>query len=78
MWKPVVTILAVIFVFIAVNAVAAIISSSKQPDYMGDGEVAMWNTGDAERAVIVEDNREALLARENDKKCTVGDCSFHI
>lgn len=63
MWKPVVTILAVIFVFIAVNAVAAIISSSKQPDYTGDGEVAMWNTGDAERAVIVEDNREALLAR---------------
>lgn len=63
MWKPVTAILAFLLVYVIINVAVAVISSSKQPQYSGDAQVAIWNTGDSERAVIVEDNCDALLDR---------------
>lgn len=63
MWKPVTAILGFVLVYVIINLAVAVVSSSKQPMYRGDGQVAMWNTGGSERAVIVEDNSDALLNR---------------
>ena len=63
MWKPVTAILGFVLVYVVINLTVAVVSSSKQPEYRGDGQVAMWNTGGSERAVIVEDNSDALLNR---------------
>ena len=63
MWKPVTAILGFVLVYVIINLTVAVVSSSKQPAYSGDGQVAIWNTGGSERAVIVEDNSDALLNR---------------
>ena len=63
MWKPVTAILVFALVYVIVNLAIAVIGSSRQPEYDGDKQAAMWNTDGTERAVIVEDNSEALLSR---------------
>lgn len=63
MWKPVTAILVFVLVYVIVNLAIAVIGSSRQPEYDGDKQAAMWNTDGTERAVIVEDNSEALLSR---------------
>lgn len=63
MWKPVTTILVFVLVYVSVNLAIAVIGSYRQPEYDGDKQAAMWNTDGTERAVIVEDNSEALLSR---------------
>lgn len=63
MWKPVTAILVFVLVYVIVNLAIAVIGSSKQPEYSGDKQAAMLNTDGTERAVIVEDNSEALLSR---------------
>ena len=63
MWKPVTAILVFVLMYVIVNLAIAVIGSSRQPEYDGDKQAAMWNTDGTERAVIVEDNSEALLSR---------------
>ncbi len=63
MWKPVTTIIGFVLVYVVINLVIAVVGSSKQPEYRGDKQIAMWNTDGTERAVIVEDNSDALLSR---------------
>ncbi len=63
MWKPVTTIIGFVLVYVVINLVIAVVGSSKQPEYSGDKQVAMQSTDGTERAVIVEDNSDALLSR---------------
>lgn len=63
MWKPVTTIIGFVLVYVVINLVIAVVGSSKQPEYSGDKQIAMRNTDGTERAVIVEDNSDALLSR---------------
>ena len=63
MWKPVTTIIGFVLVYVVINLAIAVVGSSKQPEYSGDKQIAMQSTDGAERAVIVEDNSDALLSR---------------
>ena len=63
MWKPVTTIIGFVLVYVVINLAIAVVGSSKQPEYNGDKQVAMQSTDGTERAVIVEDNSDALLSR---------------
>ncbi len=63
MWKPVTTIIGFVLVYVVINLVIAVVGSSKQPGYSGDKQIAMQSTDGTERAVIVEDNSDALLSR---------------
>ncbi len=63
MWKPVTTIIGFVLVYVVINLVIAVVGSSKQPEYSGDKQIAMQSTDGTERAVIVEDNSDALLSR---------------
>ncbi|MGN1188434.1 MAG: CDP-alcohol phosphatidyltransferase family protein, partial [Lachnospiraceae bacterium] len=76
MWKPIVTIIAILLVYVGVNGAVAVISCANQPEvtvqtadatdvqpaytsgaYIPGAETAV------ERAVIIEDNNDALLER---------------
>lgn len=63
MWKPVTTIIGFVLVYVVINLAIAVVGSSKQPEYSGDKQIAMQSTDGTERAVIVEDNSDALLSR---------------
>ena len=63
MWKPVTTIIGFVLVYVVINLAIAVVGSSKQPEYSGDKQIAMQSTEGTERAVIVEDNSDALLSR---------------
>ena len=63
MWKPVTIIIGFVLVYVVINLVIAVVGSSKQPEYSGDKQIAMQSTDGTERAVIVEDNSDALLSR---------------
>lgn len=63
MWKPVTTIIGFVLVYVVINLAIAVVGSSKQPEYSGDKQITMQSTDGTERAVIVEDNSDALLSR---------------
>ncbi len=63
MWKPVTTIIGFVLVYVVINLAIAVVGSSKQPEHSGDKQIAMQSTEGTERAVIVEDNSDALLSR---------------
>ena len=63
MWKPVTTIIGFVLVYVVINLAIAVVGSSKQPEYSGDKQIAMQSTDGTERAVIIEDNSDALLSR---------------
>lgn len=84
MWKPIVTIIAILIVYIGVNAAVAVISCANQPEVtvkaadgtdeaektegldkaeQADGAYISGAGTAVERAVIIEDNDEALLER---------------
>lgn len=76
MWKPIVTIIAILLLYVGVNAAVAVISCANQPEvtvtaadetdehpaYTSGAYVSGAETA-VERAVIIEDNDEALLER---------------